>query len=234
MRRLGVVLMICNLALTCAIAHAAELANETMPESFVYVDDFIPGIEEELRYFTDKNFVGRPVDGYVKSRCILTRKAAEALRQIQDELNRFGFGLKIYDGYRPQRAVDDFVRWGKELENTKTKKEFYPNVEKKDLFKEGYIAEKSSHSKGSTVDLTIVFLDSAPPGKELDMGTGFDFFGPESWPDNASMTPSQRANRLLLRVLMEKHGFQPYPKEWWHFTLRNEPFPNTYFNFPVQ
>ena len=143
-------------------------------------------------------------------------------------------GLKIYDAYRPQHAVDDFVRWGKDLDDTMMQREYYPKVQKKDLFREGYIAEKSSHSRGSTVDLTIVRLDKQPSESELDMGTHFDFFGPEAWPDSPLVSSLHRAHRMLLQMLMSKHGFEPYPKEWWHFTLKNEPFPNTYFNFPVQ
>jgi zinc D-Ala-D-Ala dipeptidase len=227
---LSIYFLVCFLLLSLDLSVNAH----TLPESFVYVENVIPDISLDLRYCTDHNFVGRRVDGYEQARCILTTEAAHALRSVQEELRRFGLGLKIYDAYRPQRAVDHFVRWGKDLSDTKTKRDFYPNVKKEDLFKEGYIAEKSSHSRGSTVDLNIVSMAQGALGEDLDMGTGFDFFGPESWPDSLSMSPSQRAHRLLLRVLMEKHGFESYAKEWWHFTLREEPFPNTYFDFPVQ
>jgi zinc D-Ala-D-Ala dipeptidase len=234
MRRFRAVLLVCCLIQACSFVLAPVLNAGSLPEAFVYVEEAIPHIRIDLRYFSDNNFLGRCVDGYVGSRCILTREATEALKKVQEELNRFHLGLKIYDAYRPQRAVEDFVRWGKDLDDTRTKRNFYPNVRKEDLFKEGYIAEKSSHSRGSTVDLTIVSMDGETIGRDLDMGTAFDFFGPESWPDCPSMSPNQRGNRLLLRVLMEKHGFEPYPKEWWHFTLKNEPFPDTYFNFPVE
>lgn len=198
------------------------------------MENVIPDIQVELRYFTSENFLGRRVDGYRAPNCILTQKASEALQKVQEELKRFGMGLKIYDAYRPQRAVDDFVRWGKDLDDIRMKDQYYPNVHKKDLFKEGYIAEKSSHSKGSTVDLTIVCMDNELGLSELDMGTPFDLFGPESWPDSPLVSSVQRAHRMLLQMLMRRYGFEPYPKEWWHFTLKNEPFPNTYFNFPIQ
>lgn len=146
----------------------------------------------------------------------------------------FGLGLKLFDAYRPQRAVEHFVRWARDVNDLRMKAEFYPGVEKRDLLKEGYIAEKSSHSRGSTVDVTLVPLNATRPAQALDMGTPFDWFGPESWPNSPAVTPVQRAHRLLLRMVMEKHGFQPYAQEWWHFTLINEPFPGTYFDFPVQ
>jgi zinc D-Ala-D-Ala dipeptidase len=234
MRRSCAVFLICCLAYTYLAVFSAPSAAEGLPDSFVYIEDVIPNIQMDLRYFTDKNFLGRRVDGYDKSRCILTKQAAEALRKVQEDLNRFGMGLKVFDAYRPQRAVDDFVRWGKDLNDTKMQTEYYPKVQKKDLFREGYIAGKSSHSKGSTVDLTIVCLDEQPSDSELDMGTRFDFFGPESWPDSPLVSSVHRAHRMLLQVLMQEHGFEPYSKEWWHFTLKNEPFPNTYFDFPVQ
>jgi zinc D-Ala-D-Ala dipeptidase len=234
MRRSCAILFACCLMLACFLAFTSTIEAGSLPEPFVYVEEVIPNIKIDLRYSSDNNFLGRCVDGYVGSRCILTRDAAEALQKVQEDLNRFGLGLKIYDAYRPQRAVDDFVRWGKDLHDTKTKKDFYPSVQKENLFKEGYIAEKSSHSRGSTVDLTTISMDGETSGRDLDMGSGFDFFGPESWPDCLSMSPNQRANRMLLRVLMEKHGFEPYSKEWWHFTFKNEPFPNTYFDFPVE
>jgi len=211
-----------------------EPQKEELPEGFVYVDTVIPHIIIELRYYTEHNFVGERIDGYLKSRCILTKEAANALLQVQEELKPFGLGLKVFDAYRPQQSVDHFVRWAKNLEDTRTKAEFYPNINKNSLIKDGYIAARSSHSRGSTVDLTIVSLDSETLGKELDMGTGFDFFGPASWPDFPGLPPTQLAHRMLLQVLMKKQGFTPYPEEWWHFTLRNEPFPETYFNFPIQ
>ena len=204
----------------------------SLPEGFVYVDEVIPSIKQELRYFGNNNFVGRPIQGYRANRVILTKSAASALRVVQEELSIFGLSILVFDAYRPQQAVDDFVTWSKDLSDTKTKSTYYPRVSKEILFAQGYIAERSGHSRGSTVDLTIV--SKKAPFEPLDMGTGFDFFGPESWPNNAGISTQQRANRLLLQNIMVKHGFNPYPQEWWHFTLKNEPFPSTYFNFPVQ
>jgi len=234
LRRACAVFLVCCLVYACHVASPTWSAAEGVPESFVYIDEDTPGIQVDLRYSSDRNFLGHTVQGYVASRCILTKQAAEALRKVQEDLNHFGVGLKVFDAYRPQRAVDDFVRWGKDLEDTKMQEEYYPRVQKKDLFMEGYIAEKSSHSRGSTVDVTIVSLDKQLDVSELDMGTPFDFFGPEAWPDSPLVSPVHRAHRMLLQVLMEKHGFEPYAKEWWHFTLRGEPFPETYFNFPMQ
>ena len=208
-------------------------AHDT-PQGFVYVRDMIPNIVVELRYATDYNFVGRPIDGYLTSRCLLSKEAGQALAKVQKELNRFALGLKIYDAYRPQRAVNHFVRWARDVDDTKMKKYFYPDVDKRDLFRLGYIAEKSGHSRGSTVDVTIISLAKATLGVELDFGTVFDFFGPQSWVNSASVSQTQRAHRMLLNMLMTTHGFVPYEKEWWHFTLKNEPYPDTYFDFPVQ
>jgi zinc D-Ala-D-Ala dipeptidase len=234
MRRSCGVFLVCCLAFAHSGVFAVRSVAEGLPESFVYLEDVIPNVQVDLRYYSDRNFLGRRVAGYVESRCILTKRAAEALREVQEDLNRFGLGLKVFDAYRPQRAVDDFVRWGKDFSDTKMRAEYYPKVQKEDLFKEGYIAEKSSHSRGSTVDLTVIYLDRQPSESELDMGTTFDFFGPESWPDSPLVSPLHRAHRMQLQVLMQKHGFEPYSKEWWHFTLRDEPFPNTYFNFLVR
>ncbi len=205
-----------------------------LPQGFVYVEEKIPNIVLEIRYASNDNFVGKPVDGYLKARSILTEQAAVALSGVQEDLNKFGLGLKVFDTYRPQRAVNHFVRWAADLKDVKMRKKYFPNVKKEDLFKDGYIAEKSGHSRGSTVDLTLVALEKSQPPKEFKMGTTFDYFGPESWPDNPTRTPLERANRLLLKTLMEKHGFKSYDKEWWHFTLVNEPNPDTYFDFPVE
>jgi D-alanyl-D-alanine dipeptidase len=229
-RVVPLILLINLFALICL----AEQKTEKLPEGFVYVDEIIPEIEIELRYYTSHNFVGERIDGYLKARCILTEEAANALKKVQKELKPFGLGLKIFDAYRPQQAVDHFVRWAENLTDTRMKEEFYPNVEKKNLFEDDYIDARSSHSRGSTVDVTIVSLRSDAPDKELDMGSSFDFFGQESWPHHPDISTSQRAHRMQLQILMEKHGFEPYPKEWWHFTLKNEPFPETYFNFPIQ
>jgi D-alanyl-D-alanine dipeptidase len=205
--------------------NAAEL-----PAGFDYADKYIPELITDLKYFSDNNFVGRPIEGYHANRAILTVQAIEALAEVQKELNAFGLGVKIYDAYRPQQSVDHFVRWSTDEAATLTKPSYYPNVPKNELFAQDYLARQSSHSRGSTVDLTLVDLRA---GKELDMGSAFDLFDPISWPTAATLTPAQRAHRLLLSAVMRQHGFKPYPKEWWHFTLVNEPFPDTYFDFPV-
>ena len=152
---------------------------------------------------------------------------------MQKDLEAFGLGLKVFDAYRPQRAVDHFVRWAEDLDDTRMKAKYYPGVEKKHLFRDGYIAARSGHSRGSTVDLTIVSLGPDDP-VELDMGTGWDYFGPRSWPASLDVSPQQRANRMLLQSLMVKHGFKPLAEEWWHFTLKDEPFPKTYFDFVIE
>jgi D-alanyl-D-alanine dipeptidase len=203
------------------------------PDGFVYLDGAVPGIVVELRYFGSDNFVGRRVDGYGHNRTILSAPAAKALAGVQASLGPFGLGLKVFDAYRPQRAVDHFVRWAKDLDDRKTKAKFYPDVAKKTLFKEGYIAAKSSHSRGSTVDLTIVYKDADGKMRELDMGSPWDFFSPISWPTSMAVTAQQCANRALLQSVMTAHGFASYEQEWWHFTLKNEPYPDTYFDFPL-
>jgi len=221
-------LLLCYLFFSSFSATAGEL-----PKGFVYLKSVVPDIVLDMRYCTNDNFIGRPIDGYMSCRCIITEAAAKALKEVQDELKRFSLGLKVFDTYRPQRAVDNFVRWAKDLQDTNMKSKHYPDVAKKDLFKKGYIFGKSGHSRGSTVDLTIIYLDARNRPHELDMGTGFDFFSPKSWPEDSTMTPQQRGNRMLLQLVMEKHGFIPYAKEWWHFTLKGEPYPDTYFDFPV-
>lgn len=202
-----------------------------LPDDFIYADELIKGIKVELRYLTENNFIGKPINGYKKNRLILTNKAAYSLKKVQEELKLYGLEVKIFDAYRPQKAVDNFVKWAKDLEDTIKKSSFYPEIDKKDLFKLGYIASKSGHSRGSVVDLTII---SSKSGEELDMGYGYDYFSVKSWISNLSVTEQQRANRLLLKTLMEKYGFEHYPQEWWHFKLRNEPFPDTYFDFDVE
>lgn len=217
-----------------SLALTRQTGPGKLPKGFVYLDESIPDVRLDVRYSGSHNFVGKPVDGYRKQRCILTREAAEALRKVQEELRPFGLGLKVFDGYRPQMAVDHFVRWARDLDDARMKREFYPEVKKEDLFRDGYVAAKSGHSRGSSVDLTIVSLGREIPDRELDMGSSFDFFGLRSWPDSPQIAAPSRAHRLLLRSVMEKHGFRPYAREWWHFTLKNEPWPETYFNFPVQ
>jgi len=213
-------------------ADAVSTERVSLPDGFVYLDEAVPGLVVDLRYFGSDNFLGRPVVGYGHPYPILTSEAAKALASVQNAIRPFGLGLKIFDSYRPQQAVDDFVQWAKDLDDRKTKAKYYPHVAKKDLFKEGYIAAKSSHSRGSTVDLTIVYMDADGKFRELDMGSPFDFFSPVSWPTSMAVTAQQRANRALLQSAMTAHGFAPYDQEWWHFTLRDEPFPDTYFDFP--
>ncbi len=203
------------------------------PDGFVDLAQAVSGIEIELRYNTNDNFVGTVIDGYESPRCFITADAAEALRGVQAELKAFGLGLKVFDAYRPQRAVDHFVRWAEDLGDTKMKSRYYPEVDKSNLFRDGYIAARSGHSRGSTVDLTLVSRTSGMPA-ELDMGTSWDYFGPRSWPSSIEVSAEQRAHRMLLQSLMIKHGFRPLAEEWWHFTLENEPFPDTYFDFPVR
>ena len=224
-----------SLLLVAIGANGAVAAERLpLPDGFVYLDEAVPDLIVELRYATDDNFVGRPVDGYGRNaRAVLSVPAAEALARVQAALAPFGLGFKVFDAYRPQRAVDHFVRWGRDLEDRRTKADYYPDVAKEHLFSEGYIAERSSHSRGSTVDLTIVHRDARDAVRELDMGSAYDFFGPVSWPDSTAVTARQRANRALLRQLMAAHGFTPYGQEWWHFTLADEPFPGTYFDFPI-
>jgi D-alanyl-D-alanine dipeptidase len=235
-------------------SHACAGVNK-IPESFVDIQKVIPDLLLDIRYYGPHNFVGEIVDGYNAGKCIITKEAAEALVGVQKDLEPYSLSLKIYDCYRPQRAVDHFVRWATEIENIKTKKEFYPTVDKRNLFKDGYIDSKSGHSRGSTVDLTIVPLpapvqEQYSPGQELhacylpaakrfgdnsiDMGTGFDCFDELSHTANANIGRQQKINRLLLKSLMEKHGFRNYDKEWWHYTLKNEPYPDTYFNFVIE
>lgn len=202
-----------------------------LPEGFVYVSDIIPDLEVELRYFTNNNFVGRRVDGYKTNKLVLTKQTAEALKLVHEDLQNMNLCLKIYDGYRPQIAVNHFIRWARDLNDTIKKPVFYPNVDKANLFKEEYIASRSGHSRGSTVDLTII---DGNTGKPLDMGSVYDFFGEKSWLNYENITKEQKANRQLLQKVMAKFGFRNYIKEWWHFTLRNEPYKNTYFNFPIE
>jgi zinc D-Ala-D-Ala dipeptidase len=204
-----------------------------IPDTFVELSVHIPTINLDIRYFTTNNFVGARIDGYKSPRAYLSLQGADALRNIQSELAIFGLGLKVYDAYRPQQAVDHFMRWAKDPNDIKMKLKYYPEMDKESLFREGYLIDKSSHSRGSAVDVTIVSLHKTNP-IELDMGTDWDFFGPDSGPKSFAVTQQQRANRMLLYHLMKKYGFKPHEKEWWHFTLENEPYPNQYFNSPIQ
>ena len=206
--------------------------TEGLPKGFVYLSDVILDINIDLRYYTANNFIGKPIVGYESAKCIITKDAALALKKVQNELKIYGLCLKIFDAYRPQQAVDHFVRWASDYADTLKKAEYYPNVKKNELIPD-YIASKSGHSRGSTVDLTIIPLNSNNYG-QIDMGGIFDYFCKVSWINNSDISPNQRAHRMLLQTLMIKHDFKPYSKEWWHFTLKDEPFPNTYFNFPIK
>ena len=190
----------------------------------------VPGMVVDMRYEGSHNFVGRPIDGYQAPRCLLTQPAADALAEAARDLAERGLRIKVFDCYRPARAVADFVRWARDWRDQAAKAEFYPDVDKRTLFRDGYIASHSGHSRGSTIDMTLARAD----GTELDMGTPFDFFSPKSWPAASNITAEQRANRMRLAAATQRHGFRAYPKEWWHFTLRNEPFPDTYFDMPVR
>jgi zinc D-Ala-D-Ala dipeptidase len=222
---------IAALMVSLAAPAAAQSKDPPRPDAFVDVTAVAPALRVEARYATAHNFVGAKVDGYEKPLCYLTRQAAAALAQVVADLEPHGLTIKVFDCYRPERAVAHFVRWARNLNDAKMKAEFYPRVDKRDLFSEGYIAARSGHSRGSTVDLTLA---RRPDGKELDMGTPFDFFSPRSWPSDRSVSAEAQANRALLAQAMRKRGFYAYDKEWWHFTLRNEPYPQTYFDFVVR
>ena len=198
---------------------------------FVSVGEAIPDVLLDIRYYSAFNFIGERIDGYEEPVALLTREAAQALKAVSDEALVLGYRLKIFDAYRPQKAVDHFVRWAKDPADIRMKQYFYPDMDKKDIIPQDYIAEHSGHSRGSTVDLTL--FDMATQ-QDLDMGGTFDFFGEKSHPDYAGASEAQHANRILLQELMLKHGFRPLDSEWWHFTLGNEPWPDTYFTFPVK
>ncbi len=197
---------------------------------FVVLSDYVPGILQEIRYHSTFNFVGDRIDGYEEPCALLTREAARALRTVSNVMNVRGYRLKIFDAYRPVTAVKHFVLWGIEDLDQRMKPYFYPDLEKTELFSRGYIASQSSHSRGSTVDLTLLDMRT---GKEADMGSPFDFFGEVSHPDYRGITQEQYENRMLLRTAMTEAGFAPIDCEWWHFTLENEPYPDTYYDFPV-
>lgn len=197
---------------------------------FVLVTDVIPDVILEIRYYSTYNFIGDRIDGYEEPCALLTWEAAQALQAVSQDLEEKGYRLKIFDAYRPQSAVDHFIRWAQDPQDTRMQPYFYPDLEKDRLFAEGYIATRSGHSRGSTVDLTL--FDMAA-GREADMGGPYDFFGERSHGDYGDLTPEQKENRRLLRQTMEAHGFRSLTTEWWHFTLEEEPYPDLYFTFPV-
>ena len=214
---------------TTAVADDGVILSNDASD-FVLLTDVVPDAILEIRYFSTYNFVGDRIDGYEEPVALLTKEAAAALKEANDEFVAKGYRIKIYDAYRPQMAVSNFVRWAADPDDVRMKEYFYPDLEKDVLFPQGYIAEHSGHSRGSTVDLTLLDMTTE---KELDMGGTFDFFGEISHPDYTDITEQQYANRMLLRKVMLKHGFKPLAEEWWHFTLENEPYPDTYFTFPV-
>ena len=197
---------------------------------FVVLADYVPAIVQEIRYYSTYNFIGERIDGYEEPIALMTLEGARALKAVSNELNVRGLRLKVFDAYRPATAVKHFVLWGIEDLDLRMKPYFYPDVNKEDLFTRGYIASQSSHSRGSTVDLTLLDMET---GKELDMGSPFDMFSEISHPDYRGITDEQYENRMILRNAMMRNGFEPIFCEWWHFTLKDEPYPDTYFDFPV-
>lgn len=224
------------LALVAAInfilpTYASAAPNPADSSGFVVLSDVVPDIIQEIRYYSTYNFVGDRIRGYEEPCALMTKEAAYALKEVADDLRAKGYRLKVFDAYRPQMAVDNFVEWAQDLNDTRMKKYFYPELTKDVLFPQGYIAEHSGHSRGSTIDLTLFDMNS---GKEVDMGGTFDYFGELSHPDYVgNLTAEQLANRNILRDAMLRHGFKPLEEEWWHFTLKDEPYPDTYFTFPV-
>ena len=254
-RHVTLALAVAAALLAPAAARADSVATALPPGAFTDVTAVVPGVDLDIRYATAHNFTGAPIPGYEEPRCLLTVPAAQALARVQAAVAAEGYRIKIYDCFRPQRSVDAFVRWGKRLGDQRMKAEFYPRVRKARVFAEGYIAAKSGHSRGSTLDLSLEplrgaradgsyrrgqrLVDCAAPQAErfpdasIDMGTGYDCFDPLSHPYNGRITGRQRANRLVLRRAMLAAGFGPLATEWWHFTLRDEPFPDTRFDVPV-
>ena len=211
-------------------ASAAPDPNDS--SGFVVLSDVVPDIIQEIRYYSTYNFVGDRINGYEEPCALMTKEAAAALKEVADELRQKGYRLKVFDAYRPQMAVDHFVAWAKDVNDTRMKKYFYPELDKDVLFPQEYIMEKSGHTRGSTIDLTLFDMNT---GKEVDMGGTFDYFGERSHPDyKGNLTRKQLANRKILRDAMLRHGFKPLDTEWWHFTLKNEPYSDTYFTFPVR
>ena len=244
---LATLALACTAALLAACAAApapAPTPADTPSGALVPLASVAPTVVQDMRYFTHRNFVGRPIAGYQAPQCWLSRPAAQALAQVQQALAGQGLGLKVFDCYRPQQAVDDFVRWGADLADQRTKAEYYPRVPKSELFARGYIAEKSGHSRASTADLTLVVHDATRAARvlqgplvarqEVDMGTPFDLFDEQSHTESANVSAPARHNRLWLRTLMQQHGWRNLPEEWWHYTLVNEPWPQRYFTEPVR
>ena len=234
--RIGVIMMAVGMMLgaccgTCTAAADNDVRLSDDASDFVLISEAVPDAILEIRYFSTYNFVGDRIDGYEEPIALLTKEAAAALKTVSDELVEKGYRLKIFDAYRPQKAVSHFVRWAQDADDVRMKEYFYPDLEKDVLFPQGYIAEHSGHSRGSTVDLTLFDMKTE---REVDMGGTFDFFGELSHPDYTDITDEQYQNRMFLRETMLSHGFKPLAEEWWHFTLVDEPYPETYFTFPVR
>ncbi|HEV7689404.1 MAG TPA: M15 family metallopeptidase [Hyphomonadaceae bacterium] len=220
-----------TIALLFALAGCTSTPAETDRSGFVDAAQVVPGLIVDMRYFGSENFLGRPVAGYEAPACLVTKETAAALANAQKKLAASGLGLKVFDCYRPRRAVADFVAWAKDLSDQQRKAQHYPDVDKSRLFELGYIAERSGHSRGSTLDLTLI---DKTTGAEIDMGSPYDLFDPKSWPSDTSVSPTAQANRMRLQGVMTGNGFRPLKEEWWHFTLEREPYPETYFDFPVK
>lgn len=201
-----------------------------MEQGFVYVDEIVRGVRWDAKYATWDNFTGKPVDGYVGNRIVGTHALALALLEAQEQAAALGYGLLLWDGYRPKRAVDCFLRWSEQPEDYLTKEKYYPNIERTEMFAQGYIASRSSHSRGSAIDLTLYRLET---GELVSMGGGFDFMDERSHHAAKGITGREAQNRSLLRSIMETSGFESYRFEWWHYVLRGEPYPDRYFDFPV-
>lgn len=249
MRRIFIVFLCCLLAAPAACTKT-DPSDRAFEQAFVNITDVVPDAILEIRYFSTYNFVGDRIEGYLEPTALLTKEAAAALKAVSDDVVAQGYRLKIFDAYRPQCAVDHFVRWANDVPDIRMKQFFYPDLDKSVLFPQGYIMEKSGHTRGSTVDITLFDMNLE---KEVDMGGTFDWFGVESHPDfcgnpatgeytgdnsasptGRSITAEQFENRMILRRAMLAHGFKALDEEWWHFTLKNEPFTDTYFNYPVK
>lgn len=234
MRRMKRLLLCVALLAVAPVLRAQEPVQRTFSDDrsgFVVLTDVVPDALLEIRYHSTFNFVGERIDGYEEPVALLTREAAQALKKASDILMEQGYRLKIFDAYRPQRAVDHFKRWARDKDDRRMQPYFYPRVDKALLFSLGYVSSHSGHSRGSTLDLTIVDMET---GLEADMGGHFDLLDTRSHVDSPEVTPEQHARRMILRNAMGAAGFRPYEKEWWHFTLRGEPYPTTYFTFPVR
>lgn len=227
---LAIILFSCNQIIDSSVKGSDTLNLSNDSSGFVLLSDAVPDAILEIRYYSTYNFVGKRIAGYEEPIALITKEAATKLKEVSDELIEKGYRLKIYDAYRPQMAVGNFVDWAKDVNDIKMKKYFYPDLDKSVLFPQMYIMEYSGHTRGSTVDLTLFDMNTE---KEVDMGGTFDYFGEESHPDYKGITDEQYKNRMILREAMLSHGFKPLETEWWHFTLEDEPYKDTYFTFPI-